>query len=964
MKWIARREICSVPPRGEDVSRPHAWAARRAAGVCLFVGAVAAIWFPSGALAADATIDFEGLPPETTITNQFADLGGPGEGVVFGPLPGAGGSGFRPVVKTAPAGQASSGSQVADISECNLGPSSCGEFYPAHTTGTFQNPRKKVSVRVGLAGDPPVPPCDPANQTTCAEVTLRAFNANGDAIGAPSTATVQRGGGIHTLLSVELPTASIRGFRIRARDDADANEPVRIDDLTFDVPTSPAPPDFTLTPESTFLTMSQGQTISIPIAIGRTGGSSGGIDFSAAGALPEGVTASFQPDPASGNSTNLILTADPDAELTPQGGFGLIDFNVSGTPVLPGAGPESRSFPVSLQVRDAFRIVVAGSNEINVSSCVTKTPIRVERDFGFPGPVSLAVEGVAKGLQASFEPSQVTFPNGAGARTANLVVTAPETGSPVPATTLTIKASAPGYADRTKTVTVSGNCPYQYDPRVTSLEITQGVQSDVLPQRYAEYPGSPIPYGEIPNTALLRRSAPTIVRVYANLSFGPPEGVANIPMVLYGSFKDSIGNRKPHEGSPISSISGARHLATGPELPTAIEINSETQVYTFVLPESWTKQTLSISAHILPSTGNGSRAVKPCETAACLVNDAMGIASIPFDSAPSVSINPLDMRVNGAANPAPSNVFRWLRMATPVQLNIKPYQATIDVTDEFNDLQACLAAAPSGDPGRDERFACSNDANSSGAQHVKDWTCDHGSSDSVFNVGVNNQVARGLQSDHWCWESFETEHSAVVERTRPLTSVGHEVGHLFGRPHADLLCGGDSDGQDGEAWPPDDMGFLQSVGLSTDAGTGFKGGPDAVMAPPKQWFDYMSYCANDSFPNPLSPGDAWISVRNWNRIFEKYDYDRSARAGREERGRAGRARAARPRARSTSAGSPPAMAPRSARSSRSTPRPSRHPILPIASSASTRPARRSPMSAWSRPRSTPTVSLPDSTWTV
>ena len=220
----------------------------RIAGVFLAVASAAGVWLPAGALAADSTIDFEGLPPETTVTNQFADLGGPGEGVVFGPLPGAGGAGFHPVVKTAPSGQAHSGSQVADISDCNVDPSDCAELYPAHTTGTFQNPRKKVSVRVGFAGDGLIPNCDPADQLTCAEVTLTAYNGNGNPIGTPSTAALRRANGFHTLLSVEQSTASIRGFRIRARDDADANEPIRIDDLTVDVPTTPAPPDYTLTP--------------------------------------------------------------------------------------------------------------------------------------------------------------------------------------------------------------------------------------------------------------------------------------------------------------------------------------------------------------------------------------------------------------------------------------------------------------------------------------------------------------------------------------------------------------------------------------------------------------------------------------------------------------------------------------------------------------------------------------------
>ena len=139
---------------------------------------------------------------------------------------------------------------------------------------------------------------------------------------------------------------------------------------------------------------------------------------------------------------------------------------------------------------------------------------------------------------------------------------------------------------------------------------------------------------------------------------------------------------------------------------------------------------------------------------------------------------------------------------------------------------------------------CSDDANSAVADRVGDYTCDHGSGDRLWNVGVNTGVARGLKQTHFCVLSLSLEDDAVVERQRPTTSVAHEIGHLLGRPHADLLCGGNDDGQEGEAWPPDDRGYLQSNGLATDNGTGSKGGPFAVMAPPKQWFDYMSYCAS------------------------------------------------------------------------------------------------------------------------
>ena len=255
----------------------------------------------------------------------------------------------------------------------------------------------------------------------------------------------------------------------------------------------------------------------------------------------------------------------------------------------------------------------------------------------------------------------------------------------------------------------------------------------------------------------------------------------------------------------------------------------------------------------------------------------MGLKDIPFVAARQVTVMPLQLTVNGVGMPDPTSVFDWARMMLPLSLRVMPYQATIDITDVSNDLTSCLARAAPGAAGQSARAACSDDANGSGADRVNDWDCDHEPSDTTFNIGVNTGVARGLTASHWCFGDFHLEHDAVVEYKRPMTSVAHEFGHLLGRVHADLLCGGNSDGQEGEAWPPDDMGYLQSVGLATDLGTGINGGPYAVLAPPKQWFDYMSYCADSGeLPNPVVDGNSWISVRNWNRILGSFDLARVA----------------------------------------------------------------------------------------
>src|SRR5262252_9122423 len=97
--------------------------------ISLAAGMAAAVWVlaVAGTALADATVDFDGFPAGTKITNQYADLGGTGQGV-------------DTVVSTPPAGEAQSGANVADISTCFT----C-EFPPPGTTGTFAVPRSRVS---------------------------------------------------------------------------------------------------------------------------------------------------------------------------------------------------------------------------------------------------------------------------------------------------------------------------------------------------------------------------------------------------------------------------------------------------------------------------------------------------------------------------------------------------------------------------------------------------------------------------------------------------------------------------------------------------------------------------------------------------------------------------------------------------------------------------------------------------
>ena len=174
------------------------------------------------------------LLAETVVTNQYADSAALARASFRPRLPGAGGDGFRPVVKSAPVGEAASGTHVADIKSAYSSRlhAAAFEFYPAVTTATFESPKTEVSVRVGLDGPPRS--CPGFDQPDCADVTLQAYDANGDPVGSPSS---RRGRGGRRLqdspLGHDADGCDPRLQGQRAQGD-DANEAVRIDDVTFE----------------------------------------------------------------------------------------------------------------------------------------------------------------------------------------------------------------------------------------------------------------------------------------------------------------------------------------------------------------------------------------------------------------------------------------------------------------------------------------------------------------------------------------------------------------------------------------------------------------------------------------------------------------------------------------------------------------------------------------------------------
>ena len=850
---------------------------------------------PASALA-DTTVGFDDLSNGASVTNQYANAGGAGQGFVLGPIPGP--EGQVPIwadqaTVTSASTQAHSPPNVLEI-DCH----SC-DANESVAEGTFQVPRSHVYAYVGLLGAPTSPPCTPGSTAdNCVTVTLTAYDAGGNVVGTPDSVTVTQGAGINTLISVTAPSEEIAGFAFTSAN----NTEVAIDDFSFDIPTAPPPPDFSITPERGDVSFVQGTSATDAIDIDRLAGSTGGVSFSASG-LPTGVTASFAPNPAGAGQTVMTLSAAPNAPPSPNH---FLPITVTGTPQSAAAGTAARSATVSIYVSPAFGITVKGSTSVDLSACTADVPLAINRDPSFPGPVSLSTSGLPAGVSATFSPSPVTFSGSATTEDATLTLNIPRTGFTTIRRTATITASDPPYAPETATISVGGTCALLYDSEILSMQITQGTQLPVLPQRDASNPGAPITYASIGDQAPsgtqealaeLAAFKPTVVRVYADLKYGPVDGL-QVPAELEGYTRNTNGNLVPLPGSPIMPVASP----PGNLLPNLGAFGSEflqnnyAGVYTFVLPTSWEKGKIQLQAQLLPSQPSslppvsarelGARAAAlpgqapvwaPCTTSSCLTDNEFTISEIPFLYTFGVTIRPLAMIVThpyDATLPDPASVFQWASVVTPIPLTIEPYASTIDI---------------SGDVGKD---------NSKGAatidmlNKVNQYVCNDGQPSHGWDVGVEHNDIRSAQANYYCtlWNtglSFDDTpvSFAFVNAPEPLASVAHELYHLFGRYHASAGCGAGvgisgSGTQPTETWPPDQQGDLQSIGLApAEAGYPFPYEviPDSA-AEGSQWFDFLSYCQNVSDGDPLTGNrNAWVSVHNWNAVLSEFGFSAGAR---------------------------------------------------------------------------------------
>ena len=158
-------------------------------------------------------------------------------------------------------------------------------------------------------------------------------------------------------------------------------------------------------------------------------------------------------------------------------------------------------------------------------------------------------------------------------------------------------------------------------------------------------------------------------------------------------------------------------------------------------------------------------------------------------------------------------------------------------------------------------------------------------------MAFDDALARGMSNPRIDLGNGVYEPVSVVAVNRQVSSVAHEMGHNFGRLHADQTCGGElaSAGGSDPLWP-DSTGYIEptldeangpngqatptvasyGVDLMDRAQTSSVDNP-FVIYPSATTYDFMSYCAGvPDFDNPPSagnPGNDWTSARGWQEEF-------------------------------------------------------------------------------------------------
>ncbi len=625
------------------------------------------------------------------------------------------------------------------------------------------------------------------------------------------------------------------------------------------------------------------------------------VGVSAAGADLAGVVASALV-PADGQVKTPLQIEDPQARIA---FFKIVYGSVLSPGILGLIPPQHKVDDLGYDVAATppapdFALVLDSAATLGAPLSVARggesgLPARivVSRFGGSSGSLTFSATGLPPGVQAIFAPNDAANPGEVLVRLkAGTAAKASLGGS----FSVTATPTSPGSGSGARTVSVPFTVVENYDLAVAGIDVTQGIQSDGnLPGRP---PGSLLPFLAAYDGLPLAARKTTVARVFAVVAAPAKTTVKGATFLLYGST-----GAKPLPGSP---------LVTSAEVPAAsVNVGSDlvnaggrraAAAARFSLPPSWTAPgKVTLRAKVLPPTvlfGGSSE----CTVKACGANNEYALAGVPFNDTGFLNVAALHLKVAGQAFPAFPDLL-LSRFADLVPLadgqlrRVDDWRAEYDVTAIAN--AATYAALPGGCPflvgalcglvpdldalliGYAVDFRSGEKGCDNLWQPLRHSYCFDAVMGMVNDKGIGNKDgSAGLAKGGRAINGLGAR--AVANLRRPLTSIAHELGHGFGLQHASPGCKGGADGQKASTWP-DDWGTIQGLGYDVRDGTIVAAGtaptlpprqdkppfPPLPGAPTNAWYDFMSYCADNSqeLNSTVSPaarvGNSWISTINW-----------------------------------------------------------------------------------------------------
>ena len=278
--------------------------------------------------------------------------------------------------------------------------------------------------------------------------TLTAYKAGNMPV---ATSTVPIGLGITTPITVNSASPDIVAWSLTA----DQTGPeLGFDDVTYTIPNNLVPEVNVIGPVNTVPVL-QGNTTDVPVQVTRLNGSDGNLTF-AVGGLPSGVTGTVTPDPLPGTQSNatMHLTAAADATTTfLQNATLTADPNNNAN-----VAPAPRSAPFTVRVTSAYELRGA-TGAMQLPHCApVERAFSLDRDRAFASTATLSLAGVPPGVSAQILPGTTIAPGGNFNVDRTLRVSRGTADVP-DNSVITIRATAPGYPDKTLAVPIGNATP-------------------------------------------------------------------------------------------------------------------------------------------------------------------------------------------------------------------------------------------------------------------------------------------------------------------------------------------------------------------------------------------------------------------------------------------------------------------------------------------------------------------------